>query len=102
MHRCAVRKRHGHSIRSLTKTIFTLPFVGKTFFRGIVLSSDLPFGKEAAYELLKKDWLALLATDIDLADEDIMRVYGRRRDIEVFFKMAKQHLKLVKEIQCRD
>jgi hypothetical protein len=34
--------------------------------------------------------------------EDIVRIYGKRWDIEVFFKMAKQHLKLAKEIQCRD
>ena len=50
----------------------------------------------------KKDWLALLSTDTALADEDIVRIYGKRWDIEVFFKMAKQHLKLAKEIQCRD
>ena len=50
----------------------------------------------------KKDWLALLSTDIHLSDEDIIRIYGKRWDIEVFFKMAKQHLKLAKEIQCRD
>jgi hypothetical protein len=37
-----------------------------------------------------------------LADEEIERIYGKRWDIEVFFKMAKQHLKLAKEIQCRD
>ena len=50
----------------------------------------------------KKDWLALLSTDTNLADEEIVRIYGKRFDIEVFFKMAKQHLKLAKEIQCRD
>ena len=50
----------------------------------------------------KKDWLALLSTDTELADEDIVRIYGKRWDIEVFFKMAKQHLKLAKKIQCRD
>jgi hypothetical protein len=50
----------------------------------------------------KKDWLALLSTDIHLTDEDVVRIYGKRWDIEVFFKMAKQHLKLAKEIQCRD
>jgi hypothetical protein len=50
----------------------------------------------------KKDWLALLSTDTELAEEDIVRIYGTRWDIEVFFKMAKQHLKLAKEIQCRD
>lgn len=53
MHQCGVRKHHGHSVRSLTKAIFTLPFLGKNFFRGIVLNNELPFGKDAAYELLK-------------------------------------------------
>ncbi len=63
MHRCGVRKHHGHSVRSLTKAIFTLPFIGKNFFRGIVLNAELPFGKDAAYELLKGEtynWRRLL------------------------------------------
>lgn len=50
----------------------------------------------------KKDWLAILSTDIELSNEDIVRIYGKRWDIEAFFKMAKQHLKLAKKIQCRD
>lgn len=50
----------------------------------------------------KKDWLALMSTDLELANEEVVRIYGKRWDIEVFFKMAKQHLKLAKEIQCRD
>jgi hypothetical protein len=50
----------------------------------------------------KKGWLVLMSTDLDLANEEIVRIYGKRWDIEVFFKMAKQHLRLVKEIQCRD
>ena len=53
LHRCGIRKRRGHSVRSLIKTIFTLPFVGKNFFRGIVINEELPFGKDAAYEMLK-------------------------------------------------
>ena len=44
----------------------------------------------------------MLSTDTTLSDADIIRIYGKRWDIEVFFKMAKQHLKLAKEIQCRD
>ena len=43
-----------------------------------------------------------MSTDINLTDEDIVRTYGKRWDIEVFFKMIKQHLRLAKEIQCRD
>ncbi len=50
----------------------------------------------------KRGWLALLSTDVDLDDNEIIRLYGKRWDIEVYFKMAKQHLKLAKEIQLRD
>jgi hypothetical protein len=65
MHQCGVRKHHGHSVRSLTKAIFTLPFIGKNFFRGIVLNNDASFGKDAAYELLKGEtynWRRILLT----------------------------------------
>ena len=50
----------------------------------------------------KRGWLALLSTDITLPGKEIIRLYGKRWDIEVFFKMCKQHLKLVKEIQIRN
>ena len=50
----------------------------------------------------KRGWLALLSTDLSLPSEEIIRLYGKRWDIEVFFKMCKQHLKLVKEIQIRN
>jgi hypothetical protein len=50
----------------------------------------------------KRGWLALLSTNVSIADEEIIRLYGKRWDIEVFFKMCKQHLKLVKEIQIRN
>jgi hypothetical protein len=63
LHRCGIKKRCGHSVRSLIMAIFTLPFVGKNFFRGIVINDDLAFGKDAAYELLKgcsSNWRRLL------------------------------------------
>ncbi|ACN15634.1 transposase (IS4 family protein) [Desulforapulum autotrophicum HRM2] len=50
----------------------------------------------------KRGWLAVLSTDVSIAEEEILRLYGKRWDIEVFFKMCKQHLKLVKEIQIRN
>ena len=50
----------------------------------------------------KRGWLAILSTDLTIADEEIIRLYGKRWDIEVFFKMCKQHLKLVKEVQIRN
>ena len=49
----------------------------------------------------KKSWLALLSTDIEKTDEEIIRIYGKRWDIEVFFKMTKSYLRLAKEFQGR-
>ena len=48
-----------------------------------------------------KQWLALLATDTTLTADEIITLYGRRWDIEVFFKMAKSFLNLAKEFQSR-
>ena len=50
----------------------------------------------------KRDWLAILSTRIDLPAKEIVRIYGKRWDIEVFFKMMKHHLNLEKEAQLRD
>jgi hypothetical protein len=63
LHRCGIRKRHGHSVRFLTQAIFTLPFTGQNFYRGIVINQDQSFGKDAAYDLLKGvryNWRKLL------------------------------------------
>ena len=68
----------------------------------ILLKNTVPAKLVFVRDRRKKDWLVLLSTDICLADDEIVRIYGKRWDIEVFFKMAKQHLKLAKEIQCRD
>ena len=50
----------------------------------------------------KRQWLAILSTKIDLADEEVVRIYGKRWDIEVFFKMMKHYLNLERETQLRD
>jgi hypothetical protein len=50
----------------------------------------------------KRAWLAILSTKTDLADDEIVRIYGKRWDIEVFFKMMKHHLNLERETQLRD
>jgi len=50
----------------------------------------------------KRDWLALLSTDIGLPEADVVRLYGKRWDIEVFFRTCKQFLYLEKGGQARD
>jgi hypothetical protein len=47
----------------------------------------------------KKDYLVLISTDISLPEEEVIRIYGKRWGIEVFFKMCKSYLKLTGE--CR-
>ncbi|MGN0403207.1 MAG: transposase [Acetatifactor sp.] len=45
----------------------------------------------------RKDWLAFLCTDTTLSEEEVIRIYGKRWQIEVFFKTCKSMLNLVGE-----
>ena len=47
----------------------------------------------------RKKWLALGTTDMTLDEETIIQLYGKRWDIEVFFKINKSYLNLSKEFQ---
>ncbi len=47
----------------------------------------------------RKEYLVLLSTDTALNEDEIIALYGKRWDIEVFFKTCKSMLKLTKE--CR-
>jgi len=45
----------------------------------------------------RKDYLILISTDLSIDEDEIIRLYGKRWDIEVFFKVCKSYLKLRKE-----
>lgn len=47
----------------------------------------------------RKDYLVLLSTDTSLTEDEVIQLYGKRWDIEVFFKTCKSVLRLTKE--CR-
>ena len=73
-----------------------------------LLSVDVMVGKEnpipakivcVKNKANRKDWLAFICTDTTLSEEEIFRIYGKRWDIEVFFKVCKSYLNLSKE--CR-
>ncbi len=72
-----------------------------------LLSVDITVGDEAIPAKIvcvrnksrKKDWLAIICTDTTISKEEIIRIYGKRWDIEVFFKACKSYLHLIKE--CR-
>lgn len=47
----------------------------------------------------RKEYLCIISTDVNLDEDEIIRIYGKRWDIEVFFKVCKSYLNLSKE--CR-
>lgn len=49
----------------------------------------------------KSEWLAIASTDLSLDEKEIVRIYGMRWQIEVFFKASKSLLKLGTEYQGR-
>ena len=87
-----VRKRPGRA-KVLASVMVTIGEDDK----GNPIAAKIVFVRDRS----KKSWLALLSTDTTLADEEIVKLYGRRWDIEVFFKMTKSFLNLAKECQSR-
>jgi DDE family transposase len=49
----------------------------------------------------KRNWIAVATTDISLSPEEVVRIYSKRWNIEVFFKVCKSNLRLAKEFQSR-
>ena len=45
----------------------------------------------------RKEYLCLISTDVNLEEDEIIRIYGKRWDTEVFFKVCKSYLNLSKE-----
>ena len=45
----------------------------------------------------RKEYLCLISTDTMLDENEIIRIYGKRWDIEVFFKVCKSYLNLSRE-----
>ncbi len=88
----SVRKRCGRA-KVLAEVVVT---IGNDE-QGIPVAVKIVFVRDRN----SKKWLALLSTDTTLTAEAIIKLYGRRWDIEVFFKMAKSFLNLAKEFQSR-
>ena len=71
-----------------------------------LLSVDVMVGKEnpisakivcVRNKANRKDWLAFICTDTTLSEEEFIRIYGKRWQIEVFFKTCKSMLNLIGE-----
>ncbi len=73
-----------------------------------LLSVDVMAGKEnlvfakivcVRNKANRKEWLAFICTDMELSEEEVIRICGKRWQIEVFLKACKSLLNLVGE--CR-
>lgn len=71
-----------------------------------LLSVDVMVGKEEKIPARivcvrnkknKKDWISFICTNMELSPEEIIRIYGKRWQIEVFFKTCKSYLNLIGE-----
>ena len=47
-----------------------------------------------------KEWICLLSTDTEMEENEIIRQYGKRWNIEVMFKCSKQYLNFGKDFQA--
>lgn len=105
--------RHNDKIMNLKKLYSTVK-KAKTFKKNDVIASVKTVMVHQTYgeipvklvflhaENCNHEWVTLLTTDLSLSDEEIVRIYGKRWDIEIFFKMSKSYLSLAKEFQCQN
>jgi hypothetical protein len=96
------------NLDTLYKELLKKPGRAKILANAIVVIGNDSDGSPVPARILfirdrnrSKKWLALLTTDLELTDEEIIRIYGKRWNIEVFFKTTKSFLNLAKEFQGR-
>jgi len=69
---------------------------------GVELRDGTPFSINFVRDTHgKRNWLAIGTTDLSLSAQQVIRLYGRRWNIEVFFKTVKSFLGFAKECQSR-
>jgi hypothetical protein len=84
------KKRRGNSKYLLSVKVSIQNSDGETMDVRIVYVRD---------KVNKKKWIAFLCTDMELSEEQIIELYGKRWSIEVFFKTCKSYLKFTGEFQ---
>ncbi len=89
----ANRKRRGKSRYLLSVPVMLYSTEGKETF---TLPAKLVYVRNRQK---RKEWIALVSTDTSLSEKEIIALYGKRWDIEVFFKVCKSYLKLTGEFQ---
>lgn len=95
-------KNRMYDLKSLRKLV--RKHCGKGLFGSIVVTTKKKIPVKIVFVRNRtnhSEWLAVLSTDLTLSDKEIIRIYGNRWSIEVFFKSTKSFLKLGSEFQGR-
>lgn len=84
------KKRRGRSKYLLSTAVSIQNSAGERMDARIVYVRD---------RAKRKNWIAFLCTDMELTEEQIIELYGKRWSIEVFFKTCKTYLRFNGEFQ---
>jgi len=87
------RKRRGRSRYLLSVPVMLYATEGN---KEVTTPAGLVYVRNRAK---RSEWIAILTTDMALTEEEVVALYGKRWNIEVFFKICKSYLKLSKEFQ---
>ena len=84
------KKRRGRSRYLLSVAVAIQNNVGERLDARIVYVRD---------KAKRRNWIAFLCTDMELSEDQIVEIYGKRWSIEVFFKTCKHYLRFSGEFQ---
>ena len=92
-----------HSLENLYAQVKNMIHKDNDFVTvGVELLDGTPFSVTFVRDRQnKREWLAIGTTDLSLSGQQIISLYGRRWNIEVFFKTVKSFLGFAKECQSR-
>jgi len=91
----SVNKIYRRNLKRRGRSPYLLSVEAEIFDKnGVVLPVRLVYVRKRGK---KKEYLVLLSTDMSLSEEEIIRIYGKRWQVEIFFKVCKSYLRLTKE-----
>lgn len=95
--KCSVKKIYSANSKRRGKSKYLLSVAVQLYNKeGEKIDAKIVYVRDRSN---KKKWIAIISTDVDLSEEEIISLYGKRWNIEVFFKVCKSYLKLGREFQ---
>lgn len=93
------------TIPMLFDKVSSNPRVSKDIYGSIIVTTKAGLPVKIVFIVNRNNRskiLAILSTDVEMTDKEIVQVYARRFEIEGNFYNLKHHLRINKECQCRN